>query len=104
MGSPGPVDVHVDFAELGRVHTELQNLHGHVAALGDRSAPADAAYIGGAIPADAVNAFLSAWFQESQWLSQHLRDCHAYVEAALGTYTGTERALSGATASAEETL
>jgi hypothetical protein len=89
MNATTPVDVIVDIAELGRVHTELQTTIGRLDEL-DRATTFDQDQLGGAEVAQAVAGFVQQWSRERHRLTGHLHDCAAYVEHAEQEYGRTE--------------
>jgi hypothetical protein len=97
MGSAGPVDVHVDFAELGRVQTELQRLVALVEDLDELCAiRPDGEQMGSGVAAQAVAAFGDMWRTARHTMSENLAGCRTYVEMALQGYGSTERTLGAA--------
>ena len=99
MSSPEPVDVHVDFAELGRVHTELQNLLAQVEGLDQVCAiHPDSESMGSAIAADAIAWFETHWRTERESIVTDMAACVTYVELALQGYGRTEHTLESVAA------
>lgn len=97
--SGGPVEFFVDVEELGRLRTELQTL---LAEFGDLpvtdGAGGDAAALGGADVAGAVDRFAVHWTDGRARISENLSECRALVEGAMESYTGAETAIQNATA------
>ncbi len=97
MGSAGPVDVHVDFAELGRVHTELQNLLAQVEGLDQASViRPDVEDLGRPVAAEAIAEFGRRWHTERVTMVENLAGCLVYLELAETSYGAAEQVIGAA--------
>ena len=89
-----PVDVYVDFTELGRVRDDLQSLLASLTDLSTRSGtPVSADGKGSDAVADAVERFRNRWADAGERLVANLRACLDYANGALDQYERTEGAL-----------
>ena len=97
MRGTEPVDVSVDFAELGRVERELATLVAEVADL-DRlcAITADGGELGSDVVARNVGWFGGRWNTGRNAISRNLGGCQEYVAEALESYEVTEQTLRGA--------
>jgi hypothetical protein len=97
----GPVEFFVDFEELARLHTELQELADELAEISLRTVDADAGAMGGADVADAVHHFVTGWRDGRRQIAANIGACQVYVHQALDAYLEVENGIRNAlTASA----
>jgi hypothetical protein len=95
MSRTGPVDVHVDLAGLGRVHTELQNLLAQIEAFDDLcTVRPDSAALGSPVAADAVARFGALWRSARSEIAANVAGCLTYVEMAQQGYESTEQGIA----------
>src|SRR5918995_1509551 len=93
----GPVEFFVDVDELGRLRGELQTLEAELGDLPAQGMTADAAAVGGADVAGAVDRFAVFWNDGRARISENVGQCRVLAEGAVDAYTGAERAIQNAT-------
>jgi hypothetical protein len=89
----GPVSLHVDPVELGRVHADLQALVLDQSYC-DALLEPDATSMGGADVAEAVRDFTRRWDAGRNRLVDDLGGAAVFVETAIQSYDATESGLA----------
>jgi hypothetical protein len=96
-GGGGPVELFVDFEEVGRLRNELQTLEAELGDLPAQEAGADPGALGADV-AGAVDGFTVFWNDGRARITENVGQCRALAEGAAEAYTGAENAIQNAAA------
>ncbi|HEX8629948.1 MAG TPA: hypothetical protein VF755_17460 [Catenuloplanes sp.] len=98
MSACGAVDLHVDLEALTNLRAELDAVRAELAAVGGGGLRADAAVLGDARVAAAVDEFVAGWRDGRERIQAELTQCVVGLTDAITAYQQSEAALSAAAA------